>query len=77
MNLSLMTNDINVDFYFHPTEIHKSEDEIKSCYFNTAGSLIALVTKSNIIKMLDFIGKCVIFTTDYFKSNDLISKDIN
>lgn len=74
MNLNLMTTDIDVDFYFHPTEIHKSDDEIKSVYFNNAGSLIAVVTKSNILKMFDFIGKSLIFTLDYFKANDKISK---
>jgi hypothetical protein len=75
MNLTLMTNDINVDFYFHPTEIHKSEDELKSSFFNEAGTLIALVTKSNIIKMFDFIGKSIVFTTKYFKANDLMGKN--
>ncbi len=74
MNLNLMTTDIDVDFYFHPSEIHKSDDEIKSSYFNDSGSIIAIVTKSNILKIFDFIGKSLIFTTDYFKTNEKISK---
>jgi hypothetical protein len=76
MNLTLQTNDIDVDFYFHPSEIHKSDDEIKSCFMNDAGSLIAIVTKTNILKMFDFIGKSLIFTTDYFKAQEKLSKKL-
>jgi len=74
MNLNLQSNDADVEFYFHPTEIYKSEEEIKSIFMNDAGSLIAVITKTNIIKMFDFIGKSLIFTTDFFKSNEKISK---
>jgi hypothetical protein len=68
-----MSYDVNVDFYFVPTDIHKSEDDIKSCYFNEQGTMIAIVTKKDIIKIFDFIGKVVIFTIDYFKQNEKIS----
>jgi hypothetical protein len=77
MNLSLISNDLNVEFYFHPIDIHRSEDEIKSCYFNSEGSIIAVVTKSNIIKFFDFVGKIPICMTDHFKVNDRVGKHVN
>jgi hypothetical protein len=70
MNITLMPNDINLEFYFHPPEIHKSEEDIKSIYFNSSGSVIAIVTKSNLLKIYDFLGKVVIFTITHFKDND-------
>lgn len=76
MNVNLMPNDINLDFYFYPPEIHKSEEEVKSCYFNHSGSVIAIVTKSNLLKLYDFMGKIVVFTIGYFKENERISNDI-
>ena len=74
MNLNLQSNDVDVEFYFHPSEIYKSEEEIKLIFMNDAGSLIAVVTKTNVLKMFDYIGKSLIFTTDFFKSNDKNSK---
>jgi hypothetical protein len=67
MNLSLMPSDINVDFYFYPIDIYKSDEDIRSCYYNTSGSAIAIVTKTSSIKIYDFMGKIVIFTITYFK----------
>jgi hypothetical protein len=71
-----MPNDINLEFYFFPMEIYKSEEDIKAAYFNSSGSVIAIVTKSGIIKLYDFIGKMVIFTITYFKDNEKQSKHI-
>lgn len=73
MNVNLMPNDINVEFYFHPTEIHKSDEDIKCLYYNNEGSIIAIVTKSNVIKIFECLGKSVIFTINYFKDSDHIS----
>jgi len=69
MNVSLMPNDINLVFYFNPPEIFKSEDEIKQCYFNNQGSVISIITKTNVIKFFDFIGKSSVFSIKFFKEN--------
>ncbi len=69
MNVSLMPNDVNLVFYFNPPEIYKSVDEIKQCFFNNQGSVIAILTKTNLIKMFDFIGKSIVFTISEFQEN--------
>jgi hypothetical protein len=69
MNIKLMPDDINLDFYFYPPEVFKSDEEIKNIFFNTAGSVISIITKTNIIKIFDFMGKIVIFNINYFKDN--------
>jgi hypothetical protein len=74
MNIKLMPNDINLEFYFYPPEVFKSDEDIKSCFFNTSGSVIAIVTKSNIIRFFDFMGKIIIFSINYFKDNEKQSK---
>jgi hypothetical protein len=74
MNVSLMPVDVNLEFYFHPLEIHKSEDDIKSLHYNNAGSLLVIVTKTNILKVLDCLGKTVLFCVNTFKEEDLSSK---
>jgi hypothetical protein len=76
MNLSLMPSDINVDFYFYPIDIYKSDEDIKCCYYNTSGSAIAIVTKTNNIKIYDFMGKIVMFTISHFKENEMIVSHI-
>ena len=53
MNVSLIQNDLNVEFYFHPIEVHKSEDDIKTLYYNNPGTIVAIITKSNILKIFD------------------------
>ena len=75
MNIALMPENMNLEFYFHPVEIHKSDEDIKSCYYNVEGVIIAIVTKSNLLKIFDFLGKkSVLFTITYFKETDKISK---
>lgn len=64
-----MPNDVNLDFYFNPPELFKSEYDIKFCNFNNQGSVIAVVTKNNLISMLDFIGKTCVFSIQEFKDN--------
>ena len=74
MNVSLMPNDLSVEFYFQPFEIHKSDEDVKSLYYNNPGTIIAIITKSNILKFFDCIGKSVIFAVPYFKEAEHISK---
>jgi hypothetical protein len=74
MNIKLLPQDTNVEFYFNPVEIYKSEDEIKTTYFNHPGTVIAIVTKTNILKLYDFMGKVILFSINYFKDEDLTSK---
>jgi hypothetical protein len=75
MNVSLMPADVNLEFYFHPLEIHKSEEDIKSLHYNNPGTLIVIVTKTNILKVFDCLGKTVIFSVNNFKEQDLTSND--
>lgn len=75
MNIELMPNDVNLEFYQLPPEIVKLDEDIKSCYFNECGSIIAIVTKSNMLKFFDFIGRTIIFTINYFKEYNLNSKE--
>ncbi len=72
MNVALMPNDVNLNFYFNSPEIYKSEEEIKQCFFNNQGSIIAIITKSNLIKMIDFLGKSCVFVIKDFKENQEI-----
>ena len=73
MNVTLMPSDINLEFYFHPLEIHKSEEDLKLIQYNPPGTIIVIVTKSNIIKFLDCLGKTILFSVNFFKDNELSS----
>lgn len=74
MNVKLMPNDINLDFFFYPPEIYKSDEDIRTALFNPAGSVIAIITKTNTIRIYDFIGKMIIFSIPYYKENEKQSK---
>jgi len=74
MNVALLPNDVNLDFHFNSPEIHKSEDDIKQCFFNIQGSIIAIITKTNLIKIFDFIGKsCVAIIQDFRAKQETIN----
>lgn len=72
MNVALMPNDVNLNFYLNSPEIYKSEEEIKQCFFNKQGSIIAIITKTNLIKIFDFIGKSCVYVIQDFKENQEI-----
>jgi hypothetical protein len=74
MNVALMPNDVNLDFHFNSPEIYKSEDDIKQCFFNIQGSIIAIITKTNLIKIFDFIGKsCAVIIQDFREKQETIN----
>lgn len=64
-----MPNDVNLDFHFNSPELYKSDEDIKQCFFNNQGSIIAIITKTNLIKIFDFIGKTCVFIIQDFKEN--------
>lgn len=76
MNIGLMPNDVKVDFVFFPPEIYKSDEEIKQISFNVEGTLVLLITKTNNIKVFDYLGKNVIFVITFFKEMSMKSKQI-
>ena len=71
MNLKLMPNDVEVDFRFIPPEIHKSNEDIKSIAFNSEGTVVIIITKSNEIRLFDFLGRTILFTIPYFALKNL------
>ena len=66
MNIKLLPNDINVDFMFVPPEIYKSNEDIKLLSINDVGTVVIIVTKSNEIRIFDFLGKSVLFKITHF-----------
>ena len=77
MNIKLFPNEVGVEFYFTPPEIYKCADDIKIISINNEGTIIIAITKINEIKIIDFMGKCLIDNIKYFNENNLNIKSIN
>ena len=70
MNIKLFPNEVGVEFYFTPPEIYKCADDIKIISINNEGTIIIAITKINEIKIIDFMGKCLIDNIKYFNENN-------
>ena len=55
-------------------EAVKKDEESKSIYMNDFGSIVIIVTKSNLIRVVDFLGKSLVFTINEFKESQKTSK---
>ena len=70
MNIKLFPNEVNVDFYFTPPEIYKSNEDIKLISFNEEGTIVIMATKSNEIRIFDFIGRIILDSSKFFSENE-------
>ncbi len=70
MNIKLFPNEVNVDFYFTPPEIYKSNEDIKLISFNEEGTIVIIATKSNEIRIFDFIGRIILESSKFFSENE-------
>ena len=77
MNIKLFPNEVGVEFYFTPPEIYKCVDDIKIISINNEGTIIVAITKINEIKIIDFMGKCLIDNIKFFNENNLNIKSVN
>lgn len=77
MNIKLFPNEVAVELYFTPSEIYKCGDDIKIISFNNEGTIVLAITKVNEIKIIDFMGKCLIDNIKFFNENNLNIKSLN
>ena len=52
------------------------DEESKGIYMNDFGSIVILVTKSNLIRVVDFLGRSLVFTIREFREGQKTSKII-
>lgn len=50
------------------------DEDCKNIYMNDFGSIVMIVTKSNLIRVVDFLGKSLVFTIKEFKDGQKTSK---
>ena len=77
MNIKLFPNEVAVELYFTPSEIYKCGDDIKIISINNEGTIVLAITKINEIKIIDFMGKCLIDNIKFFNENNLNIKSLN
>ncbi len=70
MNIKLFPNEVNIEFYYTPPEIYKSNEDIKLISFNEDGTIVVIATKSNEIRIFDFIGRVILGNSKFFSENE-------
>ena len=53
------------------------DEDCKNIYMNEFGSTVIIVTKSNLIRVVDFLGRSLVFTIKEFKEGQKTSKFIS
>ena len=70
MNIKLFPNEVNIEFYYTPPEKYKSNEDIKLISFNEDGTIVVIATKSNEIRIFDFIGRVILGNSKFFSENE-------